>query len=395
MERKTKIFLIVTQSGWGGAQRHVFDLAANLSKEKFSVAVGAGGDPNGELFQRLKERGIRTIFLKNLRRSFSPFANYRFMAELRRLLAAEKPDIVHFNSTNAGVFGSIAAKLFPAVSPAPKVIYTAHGFPFNEPGILKKVIFVPLEFLAGFFRDKIICVSEADRRSAAEYKIAPAKKIAVVRNGIGPNFPFFSAEEARRRLDISPRKGELLVGAAVHFYPNKGLEYLIAAAAIVLKNRPNVKFILIGDGPEKAELEAKILKLNIRDGFFLLPYQKNGGRFLPAFDIVVSSSVKEGLPYALIEAAFAGRPVVATAAGGCGEIVADKKTGILVPIKNPSKMAEAIETIVDDEQLRKLMGEKAKERAEKEFTLERMIRETEEIFDGLTNGDSGDGRKTD
>ena len=383
MERKIKILLVVTQSDWGGAQRYVFDLATNLNKEKFTVIVAAGASPDGELFRRLKEKSIRTIFLQNLRRSFGPFANLKFTAELRRLIAAEKPDIIHFNSTNAGVFGPPAAKIFPAAPPAPKVVYTAHGFPFNEPGIFKKILYVPLEFFAGFFRDKIICVSEADRHSALKYRIAPPGKLAVVHNGVDPNFPFFSAEEARRRLGISLRNGELLIGAIVNFYPNKGLEYLIDAAALVLKNRPNVKFILVGAGPEKEKLEKQIRNLNVQNEFSLLPYQEDGGRFLPAFDVVVSSSVKEGLPYALIEAALAGRPVVAADTGGCGEIVKDGETGILVPAKNPEKLAEAIEALIGDEKLRKRMGEDARRRAEKEFAIERMIGETERVFENL------------
>ncbi|MBI5147541.1 MAG: glycosyltransferase family 4 protein [Parcubacteria group bacterium] len=371
-----KILFVITQSGWGGAQRYVFDLAANLDGEKFSAAVAAGSDPNGELLRRLEGIGIRTIFLPTLKRSFSPFANLKFMAELRRLIAAEKPDVVHFNSTNAGIFGPIAAKLISPVSPPPKIIYTAHGFPFNEPGIVKKLLYVPLEFFAGFFRDKIICVSEADRRSALKYRIAPPEKLTVIHNGIDPNFPFLSKEEARRQLGI-PQDNRLLAGAVVNFYPNKGLGYLIAAATLVLKKHPNVRFALVGDGPEKAAIEAKIRDLKIWNEFPLFPYRENGGRFLPAFDVVVSSSVKEGLPYLLLETGIAGLPTVATNVGGCGEIIKDGETGFLVPPKNPRKLAEAIETLIGDEKLRGQMGENAKNRAEKEFNLERMIRETE------------------
>ncbi|MEK7520998.1 MAG: glycosyltransferase, partial [Patescibacteria group bacterium] len=131
------------------------------------------------------------------------------------------------------------------------------------------------------------------------------------------------------------------------------------------------------------KLEKQIRNLNVQNEFSLLPYQEDGGRFLPAFDVVVSSSVKEGLPYALIEAALAGRPVVAADTGGCGEIVKDGETGILVPAKNPEKLAEAIEALIGDEKLRKRMGEDARRRAEKEFAIERMIGETERVFENL------------
>ena len=173
-----KILYLITQSEWGGAQRYVFDLAVNF-KDKFEVAAAFGGE--GGLKNKLDEENIRNFTLKNLVREINPWRDFLAFWEIYRLIRKTKPDILHTNSSKAEILGNLAGWLCGV----PKIVFTAHGFVFNEElGFWKKKLYIFLEKMAGFFADKIICVSGFDRAAALAHKIAGKNKLVVIHNGI-------------------------------------------------------------------------------------------------------------------------------------------------------------------------------------------------------------------
>jgi len=148
-----KILFIVTQSEFGGAQRYIFDLATSL-KNQFQIIVAAGPpaaklwqagkNPTGELFKRLQSNNIQCHYIKNLKRAINPIYDLFAFFEIKRLIKKEKPHIIHLNSTKAGILGSLAAP--KNIRPRPKIIYTAHGWVFNEDSIWpKRKLFLFLE----------------------------------------------------------------------------------------------------------------------------------------------------------------------------------------------------------------------------------------------------------
>ena len=167
-------------------------------------------------------------------------------------------------------------------------------------------------------------------------------------------------------------RGEFIIGTIAHLYKTKGLNYLIDAARSI-----DAQFMVIGDGPERNNLESLIAKYNLGNKIKILGAKENAADYLPQFDIFVLPSVKEGFPYAILEAMAAGLPIVATPVGGIPEAQGD--AGILVPPKDSKALATAIQSLIDDPKRAKKMGLAAHERI-KQFSFEKMLEETIKIY---------------
>jgi glycosyltransferase involved in cell wall biosynthesis len=382
-----RILYLVTLSEWGGAQTYVYDLATDLSKSS-TVIVACGGDQNGELIRRIKKENIKLYYLKNLDRSINFYRDWLAFWDLVKLFKTTKPDIVHLNSSKAGSLGALAAKL----AKVPKVVYTVHGLVLNEPlGNLKRIFFWLSEWISGKCKDKLICVSDYDKRSLLANKIVPSSKIAVIHNGIDlTRLDFFEKDESLykikkltqlktgRVLDLDQPKTNV-VGTIANFYSNKGLIYLIEAAKEALTLLPNTKFVIIGDGPGRRKITSLIESYKLENSIFLLGIIEKAAKYLKAFDIFVLPSVKEGLSYTLIEAVSAGLPIITTNVGGSSEIVKHKKNGILVPPKQFNILAENIVNLIQNSSSRKLFIKNNMLEANR-FDLKQMIAETKIIY---------------
>jgi glycosyltransferase involved in cell wall biosynthesis len=405
-----KILYIITQSEFGGAQRYVFDLAANLSGE-FNICVAAGGNPNGELFQKLKEKNIKNIYLRNLKRAINPWHDSQAFLEIRRLIKKEQPDVIHLNSTKAGILGSLAAKFTYSHNSDTNshnshcVIYTAHGWVFNEPmPWLKKKIYFWFEKFTARYKDKIICVSEYDRQTALK-KSFSNDKLLTIHNGINfEKLNFLPKEEARKALMLKihpspPLKKEgvnyldtqslshsaiQIIGTIANLYKTKGIKYLIEAANILYTKYKiqNTKYIVIGEGAERPKLETLIKKYSLENNFFLDGHIQEARKYLKAFDIFVLPSVKEGFPYAILEAMSAEIPLITTRVGGVPEIIKDRENGILAEPKNPQDLAEKINEILNNRELSETMTRNAANSVKENFSLQRMIEQTKKAYCG-------------
>ncbi|MDZ4385044.1 MAG: glycosyltransferase family 4 protein [Candidatus Moranbacteria bacterium] len=366
--KKAKILYIITQSDWGGAQKYVFDLANGL-KGEFEVSVAFGG--KGRLGDRLQAIGIRTHRLENLVREIHLWKDFLGFWEIYRLIRKERPDIVHTNSSKAEILGNIAARL----AGVERVVFTAHGFVFNEDlGFWKKTFFIFWERLAGLFATRIICVSDFDRKSALKNKISPARKLCVIHNGIEiPAGNLARVERAGRKI---------IIGTIANFYYNKGLEFLVQAAAELNKKFPNLEFRVAGDGGERRNIEDAIKKQRLQN-FKLLGFQEEQYDFLRQLDIFVLPSLKEGLPYALLEALSLGVPAVASKVGGIPEIISDGENGFLVEPKNSKMLAEKINLLLGDERLKAEFSRSGREKIQAEFSLGRMLARTQEAYIGI------------
>lgn len=366
-----KILYIVTQSHWGGAQRYVFDLAKNFSREN-DITVACGG--NGLLIDKLKSVGVKVEVFSNLIRKINPVKDFFCFWQLYNFIKKNKFDLVHTNSSKAEILGNAAAKL----AGVKKIIFTAHGFVFNEPlKKTKKLFFVFLEKFANLFSDKIITVSDFDRNSAVKEKIAKPEKLVTIHNGVEPATSEISCL-TRSEFNLSPDAEVVLTVA--NFYPVKGLKYLIRAAKLVCEKKPEVSFLIFGDGQLRPEIEQQIKNLNLEKKVILAGFQKNIFSIFPIADIFVMSSLKEGLPYAVLEAQAFGLPVVATNVGGLPEIIADRQTGFLVEPKNADKLAEKILLLLENEQLKQEFAQKAKQKINSHFNLSQMLKKTKSVY---------------
>jgi len=250
------------------------------------------------------------------------------------------------------------------------------------------------------WKDIIIVNSEYDRKLAIDKEIASEEKIIKIYNGIDPTkLTFLSREDARKAIAPSikypsPAKATvarqvlsinntILIGTVTNLYATKGIEYLIAAAHnlyLILNTRYLVRFVVIGEGPERKKLESLIKKYNLGDKFFLLGRIPKASKYLKAFDVFVLPSVKEGMPWVLLDAMAAKVPIIATNTGAIPEILEDEKEGLLVPTKNSSTLAKKIAVLIQDQDLQNRIIENACKKLSK-FSQDTMLKESKIIID--------------
>jgi glycosyltransferase involved in cell wall biosynthesis len=360
-----RILYVITQADGGGAQKYTLALAKH-----FNGAIAAGNEA-GKLFMDAQRAGLTTFELKHLKRNVDPWNDILAVWEIHRLIKSYKPDIVHLNSSKAGVLGS-----FAAIGTKTKIIFTAHGFVFNEPlGFAVKNFYLALEKIASGYRDFIITVSDADRQSALDNKLIAANKISTIHNGL-PAIDFLPKDRARQELRLDETK--IIIGNTSNFYRTKGLDILIEAIG---KLRGEIgdrcQFVIIGEGAERNNLELRITDYGLKNSAILLGKKENAAVYLRAFDIFVLPSRKEGFPFALLEAMQAGLPIISTNVGGIPEALGD--AGILIKPEDPQALAMAIQSLLSDVPKQKDFSQKALERA-KLFTEEKMLAETEKVY---------------
>ena len=377
-----KILYLITSSEYGGAQKYVFDLAVNLPEAKYQATVAAGSG-DGELFKRLAGFPlVKAIKLSNLKRLPGPLAAKRCLKEILELLTKEQPDILHLNSSMAGCLGSWAAKVYKKNTKANlKVVYTVHGWVFLEPSFLKPRIYFLAEKITARWKDVFIVLSERDLQIGLKRKISRENKFVKIYNGLNDEAPcFLTKETARKILPAEFQKNNLpIIGTIANFYPTKGLQYLIEAARLLKEKNKNINFIIFGDGPEKKKLEKQIAESNLEKNIFLAGRIPSAARYLTAFDIFILPSVKEGLPYAILEAMAAELPIVATGVGGIPELIENNKSGLLVEPKNPVALASAIEGLLADPNQQKNLAREAKQRIKK-FSLAKMLNQIYSLY---------------
>lgn len=397
----TKILYIVTQGEWGGAQRYVYDLATNL-KDGFEVLV-AVGEKNGKndlqnKIERLKDRKITIVQLQHLTRDISPVKDTLAIFELAKLYKTIRPDIVHLNSSKAGIIGSLAKLM--AYGLGLNVIYTVHGWVFNEPNRwFGRWLYKFLEKLTARWKDKIIVLSEQDFLSGKQLGI-PEEKLVKIPLGI--EMPKFLDREAARRF-LDPRwnlpptaiggGNDILVGTIANLYKTKGIDILVEAINLLERDsstpppfvkggvarNDSVRFVVIGEGPERKSLENLIKKYHLENIVFLIGALDNAARYLPAFDLFILPSRKEGLPYTLLETMAQGIPIIATNTGGVPSLIRSGESGLLVEAEHPRRLANTILWAIDNPEEMKKHAERASENV-KSLTIEKMVESTKTTY---------------
>lgn len=375
--KKQKILYLITKGNWGGAQRYVYDLATNIPRDRFEIAVILG--VGQELGRRLRARKIRVMQLPILQRDVNPLKEIIVFFQLLSLIQKERPNILHVNSGKAAIMGALISRMFGI-----QCIFTTHGWAFNESrNLLQRKLLWILHWITILLSHQTIAVSDALKLQMVRAPFA-ARKLHVVKNGINtPNFK--SQYEARNtlmeygaplKMRTESKENPIWIGTISELHRTKGLEYAIDAMARLKAAQYNLIFIIMGGGTERAALEKRIRKNKLEDTVFLLGFVKDASRCLTAFDIFTLTSISEALGYALLEAGAASLPVVATRVGGIPEIIKDGVSGLLVPARNPKAIEKAITALLDNPPKQKQFGTSLRKRVETEFSQVKMVRQT-------------------
>ncbi len=378
MSTKNKILYLITLPEAGGAQAYVLDLATHL-KDELDISVASGGINTDWLPLKLKDNSIPWYQLKYVKRSILPHFDLLAIFEIRKLIKNLNPDIIHLNSSKISILGSLAAWGLNK-----KVIYTAHGWVFLEPIAegLKK-LYLWAEKFSALHKNKVICVSEYDR-SAARLNKFPMAKIVTIHNGIDINHTSnLTKQLAREKLlsisgNLQLATAKFFIGSIANLYPTKNLPALITAAETIIKTNSDTIFTIIGEGPEKKNLQVMIKQKKLESKVFLLGSIQNAKNYLSAFDIFVLPSVKEGLPYTLLEAMAQGLPIVATRVGGIFEMLEfyPQTHYRLVEPNDTAALTQTISELINQTPL----DEQQLSRVRKQINIENMISKTKEIY---------------
>lgn len=375
---KQKILYIITKDDIGGAQKYINDLAKNLDKNLFEIKILYG---NKDIKWLSNKTSPWFLFLND----------WLAIAELVKIYKKEKPDIIHLNSSKAGVIGSLAAQIYKVACrmshvTCPRVIFTAHGWVFNPTNALPAPVrwfYILIHKFSALFQDKIICVSEYDYKLAIRYKIAPEYKLLTIHNGISSNIKFLDKQAARKEIlkkltnyGSQPAADYHWIGSIGRLVKEKNYETFIQAAALI----PNAIFFIIGSGLEKKELKMESEKSKVSERFFIIDPTGNDAEYLKAFDIFVMSSIKEGLPYILLEAMTAELPIVVTEAGGIPEIIKNHENGLMVSQKNPEMLAKAIQGLIKNKGIANELKKTAKKIVLERFNIKQMIEKTASVY---------------
>lgn len=370
-KRGFRILIGITKSNFGGAQRYVFDLAHSLKEKGHNVQVLCGG--GGGLIQKLQQENIPVITHESLTRDISFLEDIKAFAFILDTLYIERPHIFHVNSSKMGILGALAGR----VMGTPRIIFTAHGWAFNESRPhYQKLIIKLIYWITILLSHHTICVSEKTRADISSLPFIK-KKLSVIHNGI-KTFPLLSQKEARKKLDNI--NSPFVAGTIAELHPIKGLDVLLEAWA-EFTHQQTGHLVLVGEGSERDSLENKVASLGISSFVSFAGFKEDARALLQGFDVFVLPSRSEGLPYALLEAGQAGLPVVATNVGGISEVIENNASGLLVPSENKKALCEALLSLAKDKPQRITFGTALKEKIERTFSLEKMVHDTLKIYE--------------
>ncbi|RPG19331.1 MAG: glycosyltransferase family 1 protein [Phycisphaera sp. TMED9] len=378
-----KIMHISTRLILGGSQENtVFSCAGQADAgNEVSLVFGPIEGPEGTMLPAVREHGgIETIETPNLIRELSPRRDLRCVAELRSIIRDHRPDVVHTHSSKAGVLGRAAAWR----EDVPAVIHTIHGLPFHPyQSRSKNAIYIAAERWAARRCHEIVTVADAMRDQALAAGVGRPSQFKTVRSGMIVE-PYLddsrSTIETRRTLGLP--EDAFIVGTVARLAELKGHDDLLDAFAPRMQADPNLHLLWVGDGYWSERLLTRVEELGLTDQVHtpgLVPPEMIPD-WIRAMDVVVHPSYREGLPRAVVQGLLSAKPVVAYALDGAPEVCIDGETGILIQPGDHAALADAIERLRGDAELRTRLGAEGRRRCRGPFDRKTMVRELDEIY---------------
>ncbi len=365
-----QVVLIVGQLDLGGLERQACLLARGLDRSRFKVTV-VSLQEGGDLLPALRREGVPVFQLA--RRGHR---DWRRLLRLSRLLREIRPDLVYSFNYEVNAFTRLAAIMarVPVIVTGERGVYMSRA-----QGLLERV-------LTGF-TDQVICNAEAVRSDLVGRVGLSTSKVMVVRNGVDipPAADAGTRAAARRSLGLPP--DGFVAGTVARLHPVKNLPLLLEAARRCLE-RIDAWFCIIGGGPDEKELRKAAGHPSLKGRVIFAGPRVEARDLIPAFDIFVLTSDVEGLPNALMEAMALGLPSVCTDVGGCRELITDGVEGYVVGRGDAASVTDRVLRLASDADLCARLGAAARRRAMRDFSVERMVGETEAILSNLLAGSS-------
>ena len=375
------IAIVITKLELGGAQKVALYLAKNLDRKKYSIhfITGAGGLLDNEAE---KIKGVKKVFLKEMKRPVSPLNDIRAFFKLKKYFTENKIDIVHTHSSKAGFLGRLAA----SAAGVPYIIHTIHGFSFHEyqnPFI--HTLYVWLEKFAAAKTNRLVAVGEDVKEYGLKKGVGSPSGYSVIRAGVNLSL-FARAKPDRKALakKIGLTQRDYVVGMLGNFKKQKNPFEFLEIAKETIKAGPEIKFVFGGGGSEKEKklFNKKIAELNLEKNVTAAGWVKEPEKFMKTIDVFLLTSLWEGLPCTLVQAAAAGTPCIATDITGNRELLKKLGTGSLYTPGNYREAAEKTLLFKNMKRPEEKYGPKTRGIL-REFDLKYMLKKHEELYDKI------------
>lgn len=355
----------------GGVERYLKSLIKYLNHEKFENILVCSQDYDEENF-----KGITDDFTVVYMQRKIGVQDLRAVLKVRKLIKKYNPDIVYAHSSKAGAIARLAN-----IGLHKKCIYNPHGWAFNmQVSGKKRRIYTMIERIMAAFCQRIICISEAEKKSALDKKICSAAHLKVILNGIDiKNYDEYEHNNLAR-ADIGIPEDALVVGMVGRLSDQKAPDVFIRMARQIINCIPNACFIIVGSGEMQKDIENYAKKHGILEAVHITGWVNNPLSYIALFDIAVLLSRWEGFGLAIPEYMLCKKPIVATDVDAIHYLIQDHVNGLLVPVDDSKAACEAVLEIYNDSDLKgNLIAQGTKDVYEK-YDARRVSEEHEILF---------------
>ena len=375
-DKKISLLYVIDGLEFGGGERVFLQLASNLS-QRYRVVVASKS--NGPFASELNRVGIE-LFSVNMSKQLT----FKPIRQLRKIILQNDINIVHSQGARADFFARLAGRGINAAFIISTVAMPVEGF---EVGPWRKKVYRLLDKISEQYVDRFVVVSDALKQALTVGRNINAQRVVRIYNGIELNHYRLDPQDTGLRNQWDIPSSVPLIGAIGRLVWQKGFEYLIEAIPKILNVVPEATFLIVGEGPLLGNLQGLAQKLGVQNRVIFAGFRNDIQKVLATMDIVAVPSLLEGFPMITLEAMAMAKPIIASRVQGISEQISDLEEGILVPPKNPSALAAAVIKLAGDKGLALSLGLAARRRVEDYFTVEKMVRETEDLYLSLLTGD--------
>jgi len=375
---KVKILFVIDGMEFGGGERVFTQIINCLPLDQYELFLASG--PQDSFYQAISQTPVQRYPV-----DFSNRFNPAIMFRLIKIIKDHKIDIVHGQGARAEFFARLASGLFCRSRYVSTIAMPVEGY---DVGPMKRLLYKSLDRFSERFVDRFLVVSSVLAQAMIQGHGIPQERVVKIYNGIEtdeykPNVEEFRSQESEVRREFALARDVPVIGAIGRLVWQKGFDYFLQSIPAMIQDIPKVRFMIVGEGPLRQELERLTISLGIHDRLVFTGHRSDVRDIMAALDVVVIPSLLEGFPMITLEAMAMEKPIVTTSIDGIMEQITDGREGLLIAPKSPPALAQAVKRLVDDPGYARSLGINARAKVIRDFSVRKMITETIRVYEAL------------